>query len=222
MFKSEVWPLLSALLTGVLSGFFVSVPVGPINITILHEGVQRGFRWAMLIGAGAVAMETIYCLIGFAGFSGLFESKLARAAMELASFTLVLYLGIKFLLARSLSGQDPRAKKIEQRLHPHTAFMTGFVRVLGNPAVLLTWITLSATFVSHEWVEARWLHKGLCVAGVAAGATAWFALLSYFVARGQGKFSDRALVRLSQISGIFLLVVALFIGGRLVRLIAQH
>ena len=53
-----------------------------------------------------------------------------RAAMELASFTLVLYLGIKFLLARSLSGQDPRAKKIEQRLHPHTAFMTGFVRVL--------------------------------------------------------------------------------------------
>jgi len=89
-------------LAGLAAGFFASMPVGPINLTIVHEGVQRGFRWALLIGLGAVAMDTVYCAIGFAGFAGLFDSRLARASMELVSFVLVLYLGLKYWRAKSL------------------------------------------------------------------------------------------------------------------------
>ena len=165
----ELPPLLIAWLTGLASGFVVSVPVGPINITILHEGVQRGFRWALLIGLGATVMETIYCAIGFAGFSGLFESRLMHAALELVSFVLVLYLGLKFMIAPTLPPISKSSERLEQRLHPHTAFMTGFVRVLANPNVLLFWITLSATFVAHEWVDTTWQSRLSCVGGVAVG-----------------------------------------------------
>jgi threonine/homoserine/homoserine lactone efflux protein len=209
-------------LAGLVAGFFVSVPVGPINVTIVHEGVKRGFRWALFIGMGAVLMETIYCAIGFAGFSGLFDSRTARAVMELISFLLVLYLGLKYWRTESLPASSKSAERIEQRLHPHTAFMTGFVRVLGNPAVLLFWITMSATFVSHEWVDTTPASRAACITGVAMGAAGWFTLLSFGVSRGHGRVSDRTLLRMSHISGILLLIVACALGVRLVRLLAQR
>jgi threonine/homoserine/homoserine lactone efflux protein len=214
--------LLLAFFTGFVSGFAVSVPVGPINITILHEGVQRGFRWALLIGAGAVAMETIYCAIGAAGFSGLFANKLMRAAMELITFTLMLYLGIRYVRAKSMPGTSVQAELIERKLHPHAAFLIGFVRVAANPNVLLFWITLSATFVSHEWVRTDLVSKSWFVGGVALGAASWFLLLSFGVSRGQGRISDRTLLRLSRLSGVFLLTIAVIVGYQLVVQLARR
>lgn len=31
-------------LTGFISGLLLSVPVGPINLTLINEGARRGFR----------------------------------------------------------------------------------------------------------------------------------------------------------------------------------
>src|SRR2546422_7923188 len=39
---------LLAVMTGFLSGFIISIPVGPINLTIINEGARRGFAWAAL------------------------------------------------------------------------------------------------------------------------------------------------------------------------------
>src|SRR4029079_804038 len=60
-------PTLTAILAGFLSGFVVSVPVGPVNLTILNEGARRGFKWAALIGLGATFMEVLYCILAFTG-----------------------------------------------------------------------------------------------------------------------------------------------------------
>jgi L-lysine exporter family protein LysE/ArgO len=214
--------LLLAWLAGVFSGLVVSVPVGPINVTIVNEGARRGFRWAVLIGMGSVTMEVIYCAAAFAGFTGLFDSRFMKAAMELISFLLVLFLGLKYLLAHSLPGSPKSVARIESKLHPHTAFMTGFVRVLANPLVLLFWITLSAVILAHDWVDNNWTSKSVYIMGVALGASGWFVLLSYIVSRGHGQFSTRTLLRMSQISGACLLVVAIVIGIRLVILLAHH
>ena len=214
--------LLIPWLTGAICGLLVSVPVGPINVTIVNEGAQRGFRWAFLIGLGSVAMEVLYCAAAFTGFSELFNSREIKATMELISFLLVPFLGFKYLLAQTLPGTPKSAARIEQRLHPHTAFMTGFVRVLANPLVLLFWITLSATMIAHEWVDTTWASKGTYVAGVAAGALAWFVLLSFIASRGHGKFSAQTLLRMSKISGAILLLVACGIGYRLVALLARR
>lgn len=200
----------------------MSVPVGPINVTILHEGVKRGFTWALLIGLGAVVMETIYCTIGFAGFSGLFDSRLARAGMELVSFVLVLYLGVKYCFSKSVPESSISAEHLEQRVRPHTAFMTGFVRVLGNPSVLLWWITASATLIAHEWVDTTWISRSACIVGVAMGAFGWFLLLSFGVSKGHRRMSDETLLKLSQVSGVLLLGVAFYLGVRLVRLLAHR
>src|SRR6266700_164025 len=93
-------PILLAALTGFASGLLLSIPVGPVNLTIINEGARNGFKWAVLIGLGATLMELIYCTIAFTGFASFFSGGYVKAAMELFSFVFMLFLGLKFLLAK--------------------------------------------------------------------------------------------------------------------------
>ncbi len=212
-------PIVVAGLTGFISGLLLSIPVGPVNLTILNEGARRGFFWALLIGLGASAMEVIYCAIAFTGFSSFFGGRMVKAFMEVFSFAFMLFLGVKFLLAKSVSAPMQLGKatnrfeaRIGEKLHPHSAFMTGFVRVMGNLGVLLFWIVLAANFMSRDWVRPTMSGKLACVAGVALGTSLWFACLSWAAARGLGQLSEQKLVRMARISGVILLGVGLANG----------
>jgi putative LysE/RhtB family amino acid efflux pump len=227
---AETHPVLLAALAGfVCALIFASIPVGPINLTILNEGAQRGFRWALLIGLGASVMDAVYCAISFTGLSSFFDHGIVKASMQVFSFVFLLFLGFKFLLAQTVkvpTKLDAASEKIEarleQKLHPHSAFMTGFVRVLGNLGVLLTWIVLSANLMAHDWVDDSLNAKVACVGGVFTGTVLWFFILSFGVSRGHGKFSEKTLLRLQHISGICLILAGLFGGGHIVWQLAKH
>jgi threonine/homoserine/homoserine lactone efflux protein len=221
----ESWPpILLAAITGFISGLLLSIPVGPVNLTIMNEGARRGFKWAALIGLGATVMEVIYCFIAFTGFASFFTHGYVKAVMELASFVFMLYLGIKFLLAKSVAmpavnlgaAADRIELQIGERFHPRSAFTTGLVRVMGNVGVLVFWIILAANFISREWVTPDWPGKLACVAGVALGTGLWFIGLSWLISLGHGKFSEKTLLRMEHISGICLLVLALIHGATIV------
>src|SRR5436189_3479243 len=216
-------PILLAVLTGFVSGLLLSIPVGAINLTILNEGARRGFKWAAMIGLGATAMEVIYCFIAFTGFASFFTKGYVKAAMELFSFVFLLFLGMKFVTSKTVHSAvhlGARADRFEarmgERFHPHSAFMTGLVRVMGNVGVLVFWIILAANFISREWVTPDWPGKLACVAGVALGTGLWFMTLSWFSSMGQGKFSERTLIKMEHFSGILLIALALIHGGTIV------
>ena len=232
----EQTAILIAALTGFVSGLLLSMPVGPVNLTIINEGARRGFVWAVLIGLGASAMDVIYCSIAFTGFSSFFGSRIVKASMEVFSFAFMLIMGVKFLTAKSVSaptqlgGTASRIeRRIDEKLHPHSAFMIGFVRVLGNMGVLLFWIVAAAYFMSHEayftsyeWVEDTIAAKAAFITGVALGANLWFCALSYGVSRGQGRFSELTLLRMQRFSGICLLGIGLYDGVHIAWLLARH
>jgi len=227
---AETHPVLLAAIAGFVCALvFASIPVGPINLTILNEGAQRGFRWALMIGLGAAVMDTIYCGISFTGLSSFFDRGLVKASMQVLSFVFLLFLGFKFLLAQSVkvpTRLDAASEKIEarleQKLHPHSAFMTGFVRVLGNLGVLLTWIVLSANLLAHDWVDDTFPAKSVCVGGVFAGTALWFVFVSFGVSRTHGRFSEKTLLRLQHLSGICLIIAGLFDGGNIAWHLAKH
>jgi threonine/homoserine/homoserine lactone efflux protein len=148
----------------------------------------------------------------------------------------MLFLGVKFLSAKTVIAPTQlgaAASRIEQRidekLHPHSAFMIGFARVLGNVGVLLFWIVAAAYFMSHEayftsyeWVEDTLAAKAAFIAGVALGANLWFCALSYGVARKRRQFSEQTLLRMERFSGICLLGIGLYDGGHIAWQLARH
>jgi len=221
--------MMLAGLTGFISGLLLCIPVGPINLIILNEGARRGFRWAVMIGLGATLMEILYCLFAFTGFASFFQKGMVKAAMELSSFVFMLVIGMKFVLAKSVEAPlhlsakaDALEQRIEEKLHPHSAFATGFVRVLANPGVLLLWIVLAANFISREWVTPDWPSKFACVAGVALSIGGWFTGLSWLSALGHRKLSQQGLLRMERISGVILLVIAGVHGVYLIEKLARH
>ena len=221
--------MLLAGLTGFLSGMVLCIPVGPINLTIMNEGARRGFKWAVMIGLGATLMEILYCYLAFTGFASFFQKGLVKAGMELFSFVFMLVIGLKFTLAKSVDAPlhlsakaDAIEHRIEEKFHPHSAFMTGFVRVLGNPGVLLGWIILAANFISREWVTPDWPGKLSCIAGVALSIGGWFVMLSWVSSLGHRRLSSQGLLRMERISGVILLAVALVHGVHIVWQMARH
>ena len=223
-------PILLAGLAGFFCALlFACIPVGPINLTILNEGAQRGFVWAFCIGFGAAIMDTTYCAISFTGLSQFFDHGFVQAFMQVMGFVFLLFLGCKFLLAQSVkvptkldSASEKLGARIAQKIHPHSAFATGFVRVMGNPGVFLFWIFLAALFRAHDWVEPSVAGTFWCVTGVAGGTSLWFCGLSYFVSRGTGKLTEHTLLRTEQFSGICLLLMAVGQGAHIVWQMVQH
>jgi len=220
---SGVPPIIISIFTGFASGLLLSIPVGPVNLTIMNEGAQRGFRQAAVISSGALLMEVIYCSLAFTGFASFFTAGKIHAAMEVFTFLFMLGLGIKYLVVKSIQPLSARGSRIEEKLHPTSAFMTGFVRVLANFGVFLFWIFLAVQFISHGWVEPTWASKGVCVLGVLVGTGLWFYGLSYAVSLGHRKFSDRTLLRMERGSGIGLLLLAVAHGAEMIwKLHEQH
>lgn len=217
--------MVSAGLVGVAAGLVTSALGGPINVTVVNESAQRGFLRGLMIALGATSMEVIYCGVASAGFAALFLNPMIRAAMELSSFLLVLWLGIRYLRAGHLEvGKtiEQFEQMVEERLHPHTAFWTGFVRVLVNPGVLLLWFALTGSLVAHGALRPTPICKLFFCLGVAVAGCLWFIGLSWGVSRGHGRFSMVTLRRLSQASGMVLLVTAVIIAFRLVKTLARH
>jgi threonine/homoserine/homoserine lactone efflux protein len=226
----ELPPILVAGLTGLISGLLLSIPVGPINLTILNEGARRGFKWAALIGLGATVMEVIYCFIAFTSFASFFTQGYVKHAMQLFGFAFMLFIGIKFMLAKSVEVPPVRLgvaanrieARLEERLHPHSAFMTGLVRVMGNLGVLVFWIFLALFFGAHDLVTPDWPGKLACVAGVGLGTGGWFTGLSWVVSLGHGKWSDKTMLRMEHYSGACLFILALIEGGIILWQMHNH
>jgi arginine exporter protein ArgO len=174
-------------------------------------------------------MDTIYCTLAFAGFSSFFGIRIVKTSMEVFTFAFMLFLGVKFLSAKTVAAPTQLGeaasrieKRIDEKFHPHSAFMTGLVRVMGNLGVLLLWIVLTANFMSRDWVEDTLPSKLTCIAGVAVGANLWFFAVSYLSSRGQRRLSERTLLRMERFSGIILLALGLAQGAHIAWQLARH
>lgn len=56
----------SALVLGALAGFAVAVPVGPIGVLLLREGVVHGTRVAIGAGLGVATVDLLYATVAVA------------------------------------------------------------------------------------------------------------------------------------------------------------
>ena len=223
-----IHPIVRSALTGFFSALLLAIPVGPVNLTIINEGARRGFKWAVLITLGATTMELIYCFIAFTGLASfLLTGEYIRAAMEVFSFVFMLVLGVKFLMAKSVTLKlgattDRIEASIEKKLHPHSAFMTGFVRVLANPGVMVGWFILAANFISRDWVAPELSGRMACVTGVGLGTVLWFLVLSYSSSRGLKKFSEATLLKIEHWSGVALIIFAMLDGAWISKQMVDH
>jgi threonine/homoserine/homoserine lactone efflux protein len=210
--------LLVASVAGFLFGFAACVPVGPVNITVIHQALHRGFRGAFLIGLGAICAETIYAGIALAGQSHLPNNPTLVAALRGAAVVVVAFLGFKNLFHQPDTQQAEQiAEKLDRRWHHPRSLLLGFVLTLSNLTLLILWATLAAVLLAHNWVQPLPASRASCIAGVFTGGLLWYFLLSAIVGRAHRKIRAESINPLIRGCGVFFLLLAILLAYKIFR-----
>lgn len=207
--------MIAACVLGVLVGFFLSIPIGPINLMVINEAVRKGFWRAVLVGAGGVVGDMIYCAMAFFGFSS-FADKANEVApfLKVASGFLILGCGLRYLKVDHTQ-LTPKEKVKESKLsHFRKAFPVGFFMAMSNPGLLVLWGVVYTLIVSNHLFDPSEIHILIFVISGGIGSMCWFGLISFQVSRSHHMISPKALQLIARISGIILMGFGLFLCGR--------
>jgi len=209
--------LLTPLLAGFICGFVVSVPIGPVNLTVINHALRKGFRNAFFIGAGAIVAETLYATLMLWGHTSILDEHHARLVLRVAAIVVITALGIRYLVFKPerLDASKVTAEKVEERWHHPRSFFLGFVLTISNFMLVVLWATLVTLLFAHEWVVPMRESRSLCAMGVLLGGLAWFFLLAFFVSRAHRRVNNETLLVLVRGCGALFLGFAVVLTYRL-------
>jgi threonine/homoserine/homoserine lactone efflux protein len=186
-------------LKGLIIGFSIAAPVGPIGILCIRRTLAEGRVAGFISGLGAATADALYGCI--AGFGLTFISSFLINQQEwfrLVGGVFLLYLGIRVFLARPLEELSSREGTGLMGAYASTFFLT-----LTNPMTILAFAAIFAGVgVASE--GKGYISAGILVLGVFLGSTLWWVILSSGVGLFRKKFDLRALRWVNRISGILI------------------
>ncbi len=202
------------LLHGLLLGFSIAAPVGPIGVLCIRRTLADG-RWIGFIsGMGAATADAAYGAVAAFGLTALSDRLLEQA------FWLRLIGGL-FLIALGLRTATTQPAERSAAAAPGgalAAYGSTLMLTLTNPMTILAF---AAAFAGLGWVrqQAGAPAAGMLVAGVFLGSAAWWLTLSSLVARLRRHLSVRALRWVNRLSGAVLVgfglvVLSALLGAR--------
>ncbi len=186
-------------LKGIVVGFLVSVPVGPIAVLCIQRTLNEGKIQGIVSGLGAATADAVY---GFFAVSSLtFISKFLikeQMWLRLAGGIFLCYMGTRVfrsrLVRRAASGNNA----------DHFGnYVSAFLLTLANPAAFLAF---AAIFAGLGVVQIK-LHRFpavLLVGGVFIGSGFWWFILCGVTGVFLGKLGYDRLAWLNRVSGIII------------------
>jgi arginine exporter protein ArgO len=127
-------------LQGVIAGYGIAIPVGPIGILILELGIRRGFSAAFSAGAGAATADLIYATI--ASTAGAFLVSLLAPythTLRITSAIVLIAFGVWVLYHGLRGGKE--SKEVREMSNRNTYFMFLGLTLL-NPVTVAYFTTL--------------------------------------------------------------------------------
>jgi predicted secreted hydrolase/threonine/homoserine/homoserine lactone efflux protein len=199
-------------LRGILIGFSIAAPVGPIGILCIRRTLAQGRWYGFVSGLGAATADAIYGCV--AGFGLTFISTLLvgqQMWIRLVGGLFLCYLGTRTLLARP----------DEQTLSSQTsglasAYGSILFLTLTNP---LTILSFTAVFAGLGIAETKgdYGSAATLVLGVFIGSGLWWFLLSGLASVFRTKVTSRAMQWVNRVSGVIILIFGLIALASLAR-----
>jgi threonine/homoserine/homoserine lactone efflux protein len=193
-------------LQGMLIGFSIAAPVGPIGILCIQRTLNHGLRTGLLSGLGAATADAGYgCIAAFSVTALLGTLTGLSGPFRLIGGAYLCYLGWRAFrtppAARMSSGQ------ISGELR---AYLSTLVLTATNPMTILSFAAIFAGFgIGRRGIE--YLPGAMMVAGVFLGSTLWWLLLSGGTALIRRRLNRDHLRWVNRLSGLFIIAMGLFV-----------
>ena len=130
----------SLLLKGLLIGFSIAAPVGPIGVLCIRRTLVQGRAAGLVSGLGAASADAVYGSIaafGLSFVSGLLISQ--QSWLKLIGGAFLCYLGIRTLLA-----QPAERAAAAGGMGLAGAYSSTFFLTLTNPTTILSFVAVFA------------------------------------------------------------------------------
>ena len=190
---------LSFLLKGIIIGFSIAAPVGPIAVLCIRRTLTEGRTYGLISGLGAATADAIYGCI--AGFGLTFISSILinqQTWLRLIGGVFLCYLGTTSFLSQPAEQATPDKGKSLVGTYASTFFLT-----LTNPMTILSFAAIFAG-VGVVSAGANYVSATVLVLGVFLGSVLWWLILSGSISLFRAKFKSNWLRLVNQISGIII------------------
>ena len=161
-------------LKGLLIGFAIAAPVGPIGLLCIQRSLRDGFRVGFASGMGAATADSLYGLIAGFGLTAVSSLLITyQFWIQLMGGIFLLYLGIKLLLTPAQE-QTITLKTDKSLWH---AYSTTFFLTLTNPITILSFVGIFAG-LGLENANTHYMDALVLVIGITLGSAFWWIFLS--------------------------------------------
>lgn len=190
---------MNVFLQGVVAGFGIAIPVGPIGVLILERGIRRGFRDASLAGLGAAAADLFYA--GVAATAGVIVASALRPILipmrVVAIAILVLIAAVN--LPGAFVRPDPAAVA---DVSGGRTFLTFLGLTLLNPVTVIYFASL---VVGLDLATASGIEKVVFVGGAFLASASWQLFLAAFASFAGARLGPRTRLATSVVGSLVIL-----------------
>jgi len=187
---------IALFLRGLLIGFSIAAPVGPIGVLCMRRTLSEGRAAGLVSGLGAATADGIYGSI--AGFGLTFVSTFLVSQQRwfrLVGGLFLCYLGIRTFLARPAEQAARAGGQGLLGAYTSTLFLT-----LTNPLTILSFAAIYAG-LGLGGTGGDYGAAGMLTLGVFCGSAFWWLVLSSLVSIFRARFSPKALQWVNRVSG---------------------
>lgn len=199
---------------GLVLGFSIAAPVGPIGILCIRHTLARGFKSGLVSGLGAASADAFYGTIAAAGLS-LVADFLARQQVWLGLLGggFLVYLGIK-----TFRTQPSPDDKITEKGSAGGDYFSTLLLTLSNPMTIFMFAAIFGGMSVKTGGVYRY-NAFLLVFGVFMGSALWWVTLSAAVSMLRERVDAGLMVWINHLAGAVIAGFGLFV---LINTFAGH
>jgi len=191
---------LTIFLKGIIIGFSMAVPVGPIGIMCIRKTLTDGRLRGLMIGLGAATADLLYGCIAAFGLT-VISNVIAteRIWIRLVGGAFLLFLGVRTFRAHPADPKVPINSSGMLRSYLYTVFLT-----LTNPTTIFALIAVFAALGLGD--ELSIFSASTLVIGVFMGSSLWFLFLSSGVILFRKQLDIVGLRWVNRIAGFLIII----------------
>jgi threonine/homoserine/homoserine lactone efflux protein len=201
-------------LQGLIIGFSIAAPVGPIGILCIRRTLAEGRLTGFISGLGAASADAVYGSIAAFGLTVISTFLVNQFLwLRLVGGIFLLFLGIQTFRAK------PSSRAAEARTGGlPSAFFSTFFLTLTNPMTILSFAAIFAGLgLGHT--RGNLGCAAVLVAGVFLGSAAWWLTLTALVGIFRERIDEKSLVWVNRVAGVIIVIFGLVALSGLVGLI---
>jgi threonine/homoserine/homoserine lactone efflux protein len=144
-------------LAGAVVSFLGSIPVGILNITIVHIALQKGLKPAFYFALSCALVELGYSYIAILLMKAVFNWQEQEIIFHIVSIMVLMGAGVYYLRKKPSQRKEQNMAK---------AFYQGLILSIINVVAIPFWLVYTTLLTTHAWVK---LETGISIAGYILG-----------------------------------------------------